>query len=118
MDRLLKEKTAIVTGAGRGIGKATAAQFVREGATVVIAEFDDTSGRNCADELGENAIFHKTDVSDEKSVIVLFDYVMSEFGKLDILVNNAGILADSTLKKLDSDQFDAVLNVNLRGTYL
>ena len=118
MDRLLIEKTAIVTGAGRGIGKATAAQFVREGARVVIAEFDDTTGRNCADELGENAIFHKTDVSDEKSVTALFDYVMSEFGKLDILVNNAGILADSTLKKLDSDQFDAVLNVNLRGTYL
>ena len=118
MDRLLIEKTAIVTGAGRGIGKATAAQFVREGATVVIAEFDDTTGRNCADELGENAIFHKTDVSGEKSVTALFDYVMSEFGKLDILVNNAGILADSTLKKLDSNQFDAVLNVNLRGTYL
>ena len=118
MDRLLIEKTAIVTGAGRGIGKATAAQFVREGATVVIAEFDDTTGRNCADELGENAIFHKTDVGDEKNVTALFDYVMSEFGKLDILVNNAGILADSTLKKLDSDQFDAVLNVNLRGTYL
>ena len=118
MDRLLIEKTAIVTGAGRGIGKATAAQIVREGATVVIAEFDDTTGRNCADELGENAIFHKTDVSGEKSVTALFDYVMSEFGKLDILVNNAGILADSTLKKLDSDQFDAVINVNLRGTYL
>jgi len=118
MDRLLIEKTAIVTGAGRGIGKATAAQFVREGARVVIAEFDDTTGRNCADELGENAIFHKTDVGDEKSVTALFDYVMSEFGKLDILVNNAGILADSTLKKLDSDQFDAVINVNLRGTYL
>ena len=118
MDRLLIEKTAIVTGAGRGIGKATAAQFVREGATVVIAESDDTTGRNCADELGENAIFHKTDVGDEKSVTALFDYVMNEFGKLDILVNNAGILADSTLKKLDSNQFDAVLNVNLRGTYL
>jgi 3-oxoacyl-[acyl-carrier protein] reductase len=118
MDRLLIEKTAIVTGAGRGIGKATAAQFVREGATVVIAEFDHKTGKNCADKLGENAIFHKTDVGDEKSVTALFDYVMSEFGKLDILVNNAGILADSTLKKLDSNQFDAVLNVNLRGTYL
>ena len=118
MDRLLIEKTAIVTGAGRGIGKATAAQFIQEGATVVIAEFDDKTGRNCAAELGENAFFHQTDVSDEQSVTALFDYVMSEFGKLDILVNNAGILADSTLKKLDSNQFDAVLNVNLRGTYL
>ena len=85
---------------------------------VIIAEFDDTTGRNCADVLGERAFFHQTDVSDEKSVTALFDYVMSEFGRLDILVNNAGILADSTLKKLDSDQFDAVINVNLRGTYL
>ena len=118
MPGLLAEKIAIITGSGRGIGKATAAQFVREGATVVIAEFDHKTGKNCADELGENAIFHKTDVGDEKSVTALFDYVMSEFGKLDILVNNAGILADSTLKKLDSDQFDAVINVNLRGTYL
>ena len=118
MAGFLAEKIAIITGSGRGIGKATAAQFVREGATVIIAEFDHNTGKNCADELGENAIFHKTDVGDEKSVIALFDYVMSEFGKLDILVNNAGILADSTLKKLDSDQFDAVLNVNLRGTYL
>ena len=118
MPGLLAEKIAIITGSGRGIGKATAAQFVREGATVIIAEFDHNTGKNCADELGENAIFHKTDVGDEKSVIALFDYVMSEFGNLDILVNNAGILADSTLKKLDSDQFDAVINVNLRGTYL
>ena len=118
MPGLLAEKIAIITGSGRGIGKATAAQFVREGATVIIAEFDHNTGKNCADELGENAIFHKSDVGDEKSVIALFDYVMSEFGKLDILVNNAGILADSTLKKLDSNQFDGVMNVNLRGTYL
>ena len=115
---LLLNKIAIVTGGGRGIGKTTAGQFVEEGATVVIAEFDDKTGRNCADTLGENAFFHLTDVSDEKSVKALFDYVKNEFGRLDILVNNAGILADSTLKKLDPDQFDAVLNVNLRGTYL
>ena len=81
MPGLLAEKIAIITGSGRGIGKATAAQFVREGATVIIAEFDHNTGKNCADELGENAIFHKTDVGDEKSVIALFDYVMSEFGK-------------------------------------
>ena len=63
MDRLLIEKTAIVTGAGRGIGKATAAQFVREGATVVIAEFDHKTGKNCADERSfRNAVYMACDI--------------------------------------------------------
>lgn len=113
---LLKSKIAIVTGGGRGIGKATAKQFIEEGATVVIAEFDDISGRATANELG--AHFIKTDVSNEDSVIELFSSVKSKFGHLDILVNNAGILLDSTLKELEQDQFDAVINVNLRGVYL
>ncbi len=113
---LLKSKIAIVTGGGRGIGKATANQFIEEGATVVIAEFDDISGRATANELG--AHFIKTDVSNEDSVIELFSSVKSKFGHLDILVNNAGILLDSTLKELEQDQFDAVINVNLRGVYL
>ena len=113
---LLESKIAVVTGGGRGIGKATAQLFTNEGATVVIAEFDEVSGQSTANELG--AHFIKTDISNEESVNALFNFVSSEFGKLDILVNNAGILADSTLKKLDPDSFDAVINVNLRGVYL
>jgi len=113
---LLESKIAVITGGGRGIGKATAQLFTNEGATVVIAEFDEVSGQSTANELG--AHFIKTDISNEESVNALFNFVSSEFGKLDILVNNAGILADSTLKKLDSDSFDAVINVNLRGVYL
>ena len=113
---LLESKIAVITGGGRGIGKATAQLFTNEGATVVIAEFDEVSGQSTAKELGAN--FIKTDVSNEESVNALFNFVSSEFGQLDILVNNAGILADSTLKKLDSDSFDAVINVNLRGVYL
>ena len=113
---LLKNKIAVITGGGRGIGKATAQLFTNEGATVVIAEFDEVSGQSTANELG--AHFIKTDVSNEESVNALFNFVSSEFGQLDILVNNAGILADSTLKKLDPDSFDAVINVNLRGVYL
>ena len=113
---LLESKIAVITGGGRGIGKATAQLFTNEGATVVIAEFDEVSGQSTANELG--AHFIKTDISNEESVNALFNFVSSKFGQLDILVNNAGILADSTLKKLDSDSFDAVINVNLRGVYL
>ena len=113
---LLESKIAVITGGGRGIGKATAQLFTNEGATVVIAEFDEVSGQSTANELG--AHFIKTDISNEESVNALFNFVSSIFGQLDILVNNAGILADSTLKKLDPDSFDAVINVNLRGVYL
>ena len=113
---LLESKIAVITGSGRGIGKATAQLFTNEGATVVIAEFDEVSGQSTANELG--AHFIKTDISNEESVNALFNFVSSKFGQLDILVNNAGILADSTLKKLDPDSFDAVINVNLRGVYL
>ena len=113
---LLESKIAVITGGGRGIGKATAKLFTHEGATVVIAEFDEVSGQSTANELG--AHFIKTDISNEESVNALFNFISSEFGQLDILVNNAGILADSTLKKLDPDSFDAVINVNLRGVYL
>ena len=113
---LLESKIAVITGGGRGIGKATAQLFTNEGATVIIAEFDEVSDQSTANELG--AHFIKTDISNEESVNALFNFVSSEFGQLDILVNNAGILADSTLKKLDPDSFDAVINVNLRGVYL
>ena len=113
---LLESKIAVITGGGRGIGKATAQLFTNEGATVVIAEFDEVSGQSTANEL--SAHFIKTDISNEESVNALFNFVSSKFGQLDILVNNAEILADSILKKLDSDSFDAVINVNLRGVYL
>ena len=113
---LLKNKIAVVTGGGRGIGKAIVHQYSDEGATVIIAEFDENSGRGTAESVG--GYFVKTDISDEESVTSLFEYIKTEFSRLDILVNNAGILQDSTLKKLKPDQFDEVIDVNLRGTYL
>ena len=116
--RLLKNKIAVITGAGRGIGKATAKQFVQHGAKVVIAEFDESSGQQTADQLGDSAVYFYTDVSDEESVDKLFEFLRSEFNQVDVLVNNAGILADGTIQKLVVDQFDAVINVNLRGSYL
>ena len=113
---LLKNKIALVTGGGRGIGKAIVHQYSKEGATVIIADFDENSGKETADSVG--GYFVNVDISDEESVTSLFEYVKTKFSRLDILVNNAGILQDSTLKKLKPDQFDEVIDVNLRGTYL
>ena len=113
---ILENKIAVITGGGRGIGKAIANQYSEQGATVIIAEFDEGSGKNTADEIGGK--FFKADISDEDEVSSLFDYVKSNFSCLDVLVNNAGVLDDSTLKKLKPDQFDNVIDVNLRGTYL
>ena len=109
-------KVAIVTGSSRGIGKAIANQYSEQGATVIIAEFDENSGRDTAKTIG--AYFFKTDIGDEKEVASLFEYAKTKFSRLDILVNNAGILDDSTLNNLESNQFDSVIDVNLRGTYL
>ncbi|MDP6338935.1 MAG: beta-ketoacyl-ACP reductase [Candidatus Marinimicrobia bacterium] len=113
---LLEGKVCIITGAGRGIGKATAIKFAEEGAKVVVAEFDETSGQSTADAVG--GAFVKTNVSDKDNVDALIQSTMDAFGRIDVLVNNAGILMDGTLAKMEEDQFDAVINVNLKGVYL
>ena len=113
---LLENKIAIITGGGRGIGKEIANQYSEQGATVIIAEFDENSGKNTADEIA--GYFFKVDISNEDEVSSLFNYVKTKFSCLDILVNNAGVLDDRTLKKLKPERFDKVINVNLRGTYL
>ena len=114
--KLLDGKICIITGGGRGIGKATAEKFSEEGATVIIAENDEKTGQSVADAL--KGKFIKTDVSNQESVNVLFQSVMDAYTRVDVLVNNAGILMDSTLTKMDEDQFDSVINVNLKGVYL
>ncbi len=115
---LLENKVCIVTGGGRGIGKATAEKFVNEGATVIIGDFDETTGTASADELGEQCSFIKTDVSNSDSVKSLINSVKADNGRIDVIVNNAGILQDQTLEKMEEDQFDRVIQVNMRGVYL
>ncbi len=115
---LLDKNVCIVTGGGRGIGRATAEKFVSEGATVIIADFDETSGTATADSLGEQCSFIKTDVSNSDSVKSLINTVKADHDRIDVIVNNAGILQDQTLEKMDEDQFDRVIQVNMRGVYL
>ena len=113
---LLDGKICIITGGGRGTGKTTAIKFAEEGAKIVIAEFDEESGQSTADAVG--GLFVKTNVADKGSVDALIQSTMDVYGRVDVLVNNAGILMDSTLVKMEEEQFDRVIEVNLKGVYL
>ncbi len=117
----LQDKIVVITGGARGIGRATVQKFAAEGATVIIADFDKDNGMAAAEEVAEaggQAVFVKVDVGDPDSVGNLFGMIEQNYGRVDVLVNNAGILMDSTLKKLDIDKFDKVIDVNLKGVFL
>ena len=115
---LLENKVCIVTGGGRGIGQATAEKFIGESATVIIADFDEATGTATAEYLGDQCSFVKTDVSQSQTVQSLIKRVKADHGSIDVIVNNAGILQDQTLEKMDEEEFDKVIQVNMRGVYL
>lgn len=117
----LHEKTALVTGAGRGIGKAIATKLAAAGATVVLAGRDSTRLQTVAREIGAQAgqaIVIPADVSLEADVLRLFDNIHQKLGQLDVLVNNAGMGIYGPVAEFSTDDFDQVLAVNLRGTFL
>jgi NAD(P)-dependent dehydrogenase (short-subunit alcohol dehydrogenase family) len=113
----LAGKTAVVTGAGRGIGEAIARAFVAEGATVVVAERDTVSGRAVAAELGARARFIETDVTLQDSVDRCITEVMAEHGRLDILVNNAGINVFREPLATSDDEWRRCFAVDLDGVW-
>ncbi|PUU90537.1 3-oxoacyl-[acyl-carrier-protein] reductase [Halanaerobium congolense] len=116
----LEGKVAIVTGGANGIGKKTAEVFAKEGAKVVVADFDVESGKETAAKINENygkAIFVEVDVSDIESSKKLINKTVKEFDKVDVLVNNAGITADGFLTKMDESQWDRVIDINLKGVF-
>ncbi len=116
----LKDKTAVITGGGNGIGRETALTFAREGSNVVVADFDPEAGKvtvNSIRESGGKAAFQQVDVSDQANVETLMKTVHDTFGSLDILVNNAGITDDGMLAKLGRDSWQRVIDVNLSGVF-
>ena len=113
----LKNKVAIITGGARGIGEAISKQFVQEGAKVVIWDLLD-QGYEVADSLGTNAEFMKTSVTNKEEVETAVRTIKEKYGHIDILVNNAGITRDRTLLKMSDEEWDSVINVNLRGLFL
>src|SRR4051812_47825274 len=119
----LNGKTVIITGAGSGIGRATARLLASEGAILVVADLSEERGGESVDLIragGGQASFVRADVSDEAEVEALMATVRREHGRIDVLVNNAGIdlPAASSVVDTPSDVWDKVMAINLRGVYL
>ena len=112
-------RVAVVTGSARGIGAATARRFAEEGAMVAVLDLDEENAATTAAGLGaEKAVGLACDVADAASVQAAVARVVEEFGKVDVLVNNAGVTRDNLLFKMTEDDWDVVMNVHLRGSFL
>ena len=117
----LEGRVAFVTGAGRGIGAATALRMAEEGARVALADIDTEGCQQVAaeiDRLGSESVVVSCDVSDSAKVQDAIDQAANRFGRLDILVNNAGVLRDNLLFKMSESDWDTVMNVHLKGAFL
>ncbi len=117
----LDGRVAVVTGAGRGIGAAEAVKMAQEGAKIAVLDLSAEAGQDTVEavqEAGGKAIAVACDVSSSKQVGAAFEEVAHRFGRIDILINNAGLLRDNLLFKMTEDDWDKVLDVHLKGSFL
>ena len=118
---MLNGKTAVVTGGGSGIGKATALKLAADGANIVVVHMDPEEKAAAViaeiEALGVKAKAIRMDVSDFSAVEAMIGDIVAEFGSIDILINCAGITKDGLIARMKEDQFDAVISVNLKGTF-
>lgn len=116
----LKDKVAIITGGGRGIGKTTCLRFAEEGAKVVVVATNKEDIQNVVDEVkaaGGEALGMAVDVTNREQVDQMVQDTVEKFGRVDILINNAGITADARMEKMTEEQWDRVIDVNLKGVF-
>ncbi|MFH0763125.1 MAG: 3-oxoacyl-[acyl-carrier-protein] reductase [Candidatus Omnitrophota bacterium] len=115
-----KDKVVLVTGAGRGIGRAIALAFAKEGADIAVGDINKADAdKACADieAMGRRAISLEMDVTGPENVAAAINKILDKFSKVDILINNAGITKDNLILRMSQEQWDAVLKVNLSGSF-
>jgi meso-butanediol dehydrogenase / (S,S)-butanediol dehydrogenase / diacetyl reductase len=116
----LKGQIAIVTGGGRGIGRAIALELGRQGADIVIAELDQAGAKRTAEEvgaLGRRSLATTTDVTSRADLRAMVDRAKAEFGRIDILINNAGIYRAAATLDVTEDHWDAIMNINAKAVF-
>lgn len=117
----LKDKVSIITGGGQGIGKRIAQRLAAQGALVIINDIRRETGSRAAKEIeasyGVKAVFRRGDVKKRDEVYNLIEFAVTNFGRIDLLVNNAGILFQTRLEEISEEEWDEVLNTNLRGVF-
>jgi len=115
----MQKRTAIVTGAGKGIGKSISKRLTEDNFFVLLIDTDSSSGIKAANEFGKDkSFFIKADISNEKQVRKLFQYIVQNYKNTDVLVNNAGIIKDNLIWNMEAEDFDNVIKINLKGTWL
>src|SRR6266480_7010819 len=117
----LKDKVCLITGAGSGIGAASARRFAAEGARVVVADIDLDAARRTVEEISStspDSVAEQVDVTEQTQTVAVADRVARRFGRIDVLFNNAGIAGVGDLLETEPELFDRVLRVNVRGVYL
>jgi len=116
----LETKVALITGSGRGIGRAIAIELAKEGAAIIVNDMDADSAKQTAEMIhstGGQTLVSIANIVERGEVEAMFDAIKNEFGRLDILVNNAGITRDNLLVKMSEEQWDQVIAVNLKGVF-
>ena len=115
---ILKDRVVLITGSARGIGKEIAKTFAEEGAAVIISDINKESAQATANEFsqqGHTSASFDCDVTNMESVVEMANKILDKYKRIDILVNNAGIIKDNLLLRMSEQEWDAVINTNLKG---